>query len=74
MVAVIKTGHSILRLLNYNENKVNEGEAVFLAAFNYPIDEARLTFHQKLNRLKNHAARNECNAKRRAYFAQFRSV
>ncbi len=27
MVAVIKTGHSIHRILNYNENKVKEGVA-----------------------------------------------
>jgi hypothetical protein len=59
MVAVIKTGHSILRLLNYNENKVMEGVASFLGAQNYPIDGARLTFQQKLNRLKNQAALNE---------------
>jgi hypothetical protein len=59
VVAVIKTGHSILRLLNYNEFKVKEGAAVFLGAQNYPIDGARLTFRQKLNRLKNQAALNE---------------
>lgn len=27
MVAIIKTGHSINRILNYNENKVKEGVA-----------------------------------------------
>ena len=59
MVAVIKTGHSILRLLNYNENKVKEGLAVFLDAVNYPIDPARLSFQQKLNRLAKQAALNE---------------
>jgi hypothetical protein len=60
VVAVIKTGHSILRLLNYNENKVMEGALrSFLGAQNYPIDGARLTFRQKLNRLKNQAALNE---------------
>lgn len=59
MVAVIKTGHSILRLLNYNENKVKEDLAVFLKAQNYPINDDRLTFQQKLNRLKNQAALNE---------------
>ena len=56
---MIKTGHSILRLLNYNENKIKEGAAVFLGAQNYPIESARLTFQQKLNRLKNQAALNE---------------
>ncbi len=34
MVAVIKTGHSIHRILNYNENKVKEGVA----------EEVRITF------------------------------
>jgi hypothetical protein len=59
VVAVIKTGHSILRLLNYNENKIKEGAAVFLGAQNYPIDSTRLTFQQKLNRLVLQAALNE---------------
>jgi hypothetical protein len=59
MVAVIKTGHSILRLLNYNENKVKEGVAVCIAAENYPMDAADLSFQQKLARLVNQAALNE---------------
>jgi hypothetical protein len=59
MVAVIKTGHSILRLLNYNENKVKEGLARLIGAENYPIDAADLSFTEKLNRLKNQAALNE---------------
>jgi hypothetical protein len=59
VVAVIKTGHSILRLLNYNENKVKEGAATFLGAQNYPINPERLTFSQKLNRLILQAALNE---------------
>lgn len=56
---MIKTGHSILRLRNYNENKVKEGVAVFLKAQNYPIESPRLTFQRKLNRFKNQAALNE---------------
>ena len=59
MVAVIKTGHSILRLLNYNENKVKEGVAVCIGAENYPMDTQQLSFQQKLNRLVNQAALNE---------------
>jgi hypothetical protein len=59
MVAVIKTGHSILRLLNYNENKVKEAVAVCIGAENYPMDTQQLSFHQKLNRLVNQAALNE---------------
>ena len=36
MVAVIKAGHSINRILNYNEQKVKEGVATLLNAANYP--------------------------------------
>jgi len=56
---VIKTGHSILRLLNYNENKVKEAVAVCIGAENYPMDTQQLSFQQKLNRLVNQAALNE---------------
>ncbi|EHQ25577.1 relaxase/mobilization nuclease domain-containing protein [Mucilaginibacter paludis] len=59
MVAVIKTGHSLLRLLNYNENKVKEGAALCIGAGNYPIDYQNLSFEQKLARLQNQAALNE---------------
>jgi hypothetical protein len=58
MVAVIKTGHSIHRILNYNENKVKEGVAKCLAAANYPKDTERLSFNNKLNRLLHQAALN----------------
>lgn len=59
MVAVIKTGHSIHRILNYNENKVTEGVATLLAAQNYPIDADKLSFSAKLNMLLHQAALNE---------------
>lgn len=59
MVAVIKTGCSINRILNYNENKVKEGVAGCIAAYNYPMDVEHLTFNQKLNRLLNQASLNE---------------
>lgn len=52
MVAVIKTGHSILRILNYNENKVKEGVAECIGENNYPVDLDGLTFSMKLNRLQ----------------------
>ena len=45
MVTVIKTGHYIHRILNYNENKVKEGVAVFMGAGNYPIDDANLAIN-----------------------------
>ena len=59
MVAVIKTGHSLSRILNYNENKVKEGSASAIYAANYPMDIEQLTFENKLRRLKNQAALNE---------------
>lgn len=59
MVAVIKTGRSLRRVLAYNENKVKEGAAACISAANYPVDVGKLTFHQKLNRLLKQAALNE---------------
>lgn len=52
MVAVIKTGYSILRILNYNENKVKEGVAECIGEKNYPVDVDRLSFSMKHNRLQ----------------------
>lgn len=59
MVAVIKTGHSIHRILNYNENKVNEGAAECILATNYAMDVENLSFTYKLNRLLKQAELNE---------------
>lgn len=59
MVAIIKTGHSIHRILNYNENKVKEGAAECISASNYPMDVEKLSFNHKLNRLLRQAALNE---------------
>ncbi|MBL7767497.1 MAG: relaxase/mobilization nuclease domain-containing protein [Flavipsychrobacter sp.] len=50
MVAVIKTGSSIHRILNYNENKVKEKVATCIAARNFPLNPEQLTLTQKLNR------------------------
>lgn len=58
MVAVIKTGHSIHRIVNYNENKVKEGVAECISAANYPLDAGTLSFKNKFNRLLNQAALN----------------
>jgi hypothetical protein len=58
MVVVIKTGHSIHRIVNYNENKVKEGVAECISAANYPNDADKLSFKNKLNRLLNQAALN----------------
>ena len=59
MVAVISTGHSIRRSVNYNEQKVKEGKADCISAENYPIDVEQLSLNQKLNCLLNQAALNE---------------
>lgn len=59
MVAVIKTGTSIHRTLNYNEQKVKEGVAECIAAVNYPKDVSQLSHSNKLNRLLNQAVLNE---------------
>jgi len=59
MVAIIKTGHSIHRILNYNENKVKEGAAECISASNYPMDAEKISLNQKLNRLLKQAALNE---------------
>lgn len=63
MVAVIKTGHSIRGMLNYNENKVNEGKAQCIGQHNYPLDADRLSYAMKLNLMQRQAQLNE-NVKR----------
>ncbi len=59
MVAIIKSGRSIIRILNYNENKVNQRVAKCILASNYPLDTNDLTVTHKLNRLLNQAKLNE---------------
>src|SRR5438874_861796 len=59
MVAVSKTGSSIHRILNYNEQKVKQGAAECIAAVNYPKDVGDLTLNNKLNRFLKQAALNE---------------
>ncbi|MEO2072066.1 MAG: relaxase/mobilization nuclease domain-containing protein [Zunongwangia sp.] len=59
MVAVIKTGHSIHRILNYNENKVKQGVAECIGAGNYPVDPDKMSFTMKLNRFLKQMELNE---------------
>jgi len=59
MVAIIKTGDSIHRIFNYNENKVKEGTALCIGAGNYPIDVEKMSLKIKLNRLLKQAELNE---------------
>jgi len=63
MVAIIKTGHSIRAMLNYNENKIKEGKAECIGQGNYPVDAEKLTSVMKLNRLEKQCKLNE-NVKR----------
>jgi len=59
MVAIIKTGYSIKRILNYNENKVIEKVAECIGAGNYPIDHDLLNINMKLNRFQKQLDLNE---------------
>jgi len=63
MVTVIKTGHSIHRIFNYNENKVKEGVAECIGAGNYPIDSDKMSLSMKLNCFMKQLELNE-NVKR----------
>lgn len=58
MVAVIKTGHSLRRILNYNENKVTEGKAKCIGQGNYPIEADQMNFTMRYNRLVRQAELN----------------
>ena len=51
MVAIIKSGYSIHRIVNYNENKVKEGVAVCIGAGNYPLDPDQMNMTMRLNGL-----------------------
>lgn len=51
MVAVIKAGHSLHRIFNYNENKVREGIAEIIGGENYPFDPEEMAVTMRLNRL-----------------------
>nr|WP_322626477.1 relaxase/mobilization nuclease domain-containing protein [uncultured Flavobacterium sp.] len=63
MVAVIKTGHSIRGMLNYNENKVKEGKAECIGQHNCPRDADRLSYGMKLYLMQRQVQLNE-NVKR----------
>ncbi|OXB10196.1 relaxase [Flavobacterium plurextorum] len=63
MVAIIKTGHSIHSIFNYNENKVKQGVAECIGEGNYPLDADKMSDTMKLNRFLKQAALND-NVKR----------
>jgi hypothetical protein len=63
MVAIIKTGHSIQNVFNYNENKVKQGIAECIGEGNYPIDVDEMDGTMKLNRFLKQLELND-NVKR----------
>ncbi len=63
MVAKITSPHSIKRALNYNEQKVLNGNAYCIAAGNYLQDLADLNFYDKLSRFQNLISLNDRSKK-----------
>lgn len=63
MVAVIKAGHSMHRIFNYNENKVKEGVAECIGAENFPLNADEMSLKIKLGYLLKRTELNE-NVKR----------
>lgn len=59
MVAIIKTGHSIHNIFNYNENKVKQGVALCIGEGNYPVDMDQMNGTMKLNRFLKQLALND---------------
>ncbi len=59
MVAKFQTGSSLRNILNYNEKKVEKGDAELLAAINYPLACDKLPFDLKLKILTHRAELNE---------------
>lgn len=59
MVARITTPHSIINALNYNEQKLQKGQAELLHAANYLKDAAQLNFYDKLKRFEDLISLNE---------------
>lgn len=51
MVAVIRPGHSMHRIFNYNENKVKEGAAQCIGAENFPLNADEMSLKIKLGYL-----------------------
>lgn len=59
MVAKITTPKSIAAALNYNEKKVQKGNAICLQAANYLDDSKNMNFYQKLNGFERLNSLNE---------------
>ncbi|HSZ33432.1 MAG TPA: relaxase/mobilization nuclease domain-containing protein [Puia sp.] len=59
MVAKITSPHSIKRALNYNEKKVQSGQATCIYAGNFLKDLEKMNFYDKLQRFQNLISLNE---------------
>lgn len=59
MVTKITSPHSIKRALNYNEKKVQKGDAECIHAKNFLKDTDKMNFHQKLKRFDDLIALND---------------
>lgn len=59
MVVRIKSPHSLQRALNYNEKKVQKGQAECIHAGNYLLDPGQMNFYQKMERMQDLISQNE---------------
>ena len=59
MVVKITSPHSLKRALNYNEKKVQKGQAECIHAGNYILNPEQMKFHQKMERLQDLISLNE---------------
>lgn len=59
MVVRIKSPHSLQRALNYNEKKVQKGQAECIHAGNYLLNPEQMNIYQKMERLQYLISQNE---------------
>jgi len=59
MLAFVDSSHRPRITLDYNEHKLTQGKALFIAAFNYWEDPDKLEWSQKLDRLHERSLRSE---------------
>jgi len=59
MFAYVDSSHRPRITLDYNEHKLTQGKALFIAAFNYWEDPDKLEWSQKLDRLHERSLRSE---------------
>lgn len=59
MVAKITTPHSILKVINYNEKKVQSGAAICICAANFLLDVKGLNFYDKLHTFEHRIELNQ---------------